>query len=225
VNEPSEHTAVEPESNHALLGGVCLSGGGFRASLYGFGVLRYLAEADLLRSVGAISAVSGGAIAAAFLADRAGTPAQAGWTADAFNAHVTQPFREVVTTQNLRNTWLRRAGTAQLLGSRRGRGVVLGEVLAERLFWTKRVSELPTDIQVILTATDLGTGRAFRMARDFIGSWDFKYVPTPEFLELGMAVAASAAVPALFPPVLMPTAGLGLRGRHGTMRANDGSVM
>src|SRR5438045_1299230 len=51
--------------------GICLSGGGFRASFYALGVMRYLAEAALLNDTVAISAVSGGAIAAAAVADRA----------------------------------------------------------------------------------------------------------------------------------------------------------
>ncbi len=39
--------------------GLCLSGGGFRASFYALGALRYLAESEHLLRVGAISAVSG----------------------------------------------------------------------------------------------------------------------------------------------------------------------
>ncbi|HKE05169.1 MAG TPA: tetratricopeptide repeat-containing protein [Blastocatellia bacterium] len=42
--------------------GLALSGGGFRAALYHIGVLAKLAEMDLLRSVEAISCVSGGSI-------------------------------------------------------------------------------------------------------------------------------------------------------------------
>src|SRR5438105_406406 len=45
--------------------GICLSGGGFRASFYALGVFRYLAEAGLLGDVVAVSAVSGGSLAAA----------------------------------------------------------------------------------------------------------------------------------------------------------------
>jgi len=48
--------------------GLCLSGGGFRASLYHLGVLRYLVEAKQLENVSCISAVSGGSIIAALLA-------------------------------------------------------------------------------------------------------------------------------------------------------------
>ena len=45
--------------------GICLSGGGFRASLYGLGVLRYLAEAQVLPRTAVVCGVSGGSVAAA----------------------------------------------------------------------------------------------------------------------------------------------------------------
>lgn len=48
--------------------GLALSGGGFRASLYHLGVLRRLAELDLLRRVEVVSTVSGGSIVGALYA-------------------------------------------------------------------------------------------------------------------------------------------------------------
>lgn len=60
-----------PTTDEPISAGVCLSGGGFRASLYGLGVLRYLAEARFLPSVATLCGVSGGSIAAA--------AATAGW--------------------------------------------------------------------------------------------------------------------------------------------------
>jgi NTE family protein len=45
--------------------GLALSGGGFRASFFHLGVLRRLAELDLLRHVTTLSTVSGGSILAA----------------------------------------------------------------------------------------------------------------------------------------------------------------
>ncbi len=212
------------ESNPVKIG-LCLSGGGFRASFYALGVLRYLAEANLLGDVVGVSAVSGGSIAAAAFADRADALAANGWSGNAFLEHVDQPFRQVVTTENLRNRWLARAVEARLRGRRVGRGAVLGEVLADHLYRTPRVCDLPPGPQVILTTTDLATGRAFRIARDFIGSYDFGYVePAPPSIELGLAAAASAAVPALFPPASLETVGLGLKDAPPTLSLADGGV-
>jgi NTE family protein len=214
-----------PSEPNAMKIGVCLSGGGFRASFYALGVLRYLAEANLLGDVVGVSAVSGGSIAAAAFADRTDALSANGWSQDAFLEHVDQPFRHVVTTENLRNRWLTRALVARLRGRRIGRGAVLGEVLADQLYRTRRICDLPPGPQVILTTTDLATGRAFRIARDFIGSYDFGYVePTPGSIELGFAATASAAVPALFPPASLETVGLGLKDAPQILSLADGGV-
>ena len=47
--------------------GLALSGGGFRASLYHLGVIRFLHDANLLQDVSHITAVSGGSVTAAHL--------------------------------------------------------------------------------------------------------------------------------------------------------------
>ena len=47
---------------------LCLSGGGFRATLFHLGALRRLNETGVLAKVDTISSVSGGSIMAAFLA-------------------------------------------------------------------------------------------------------------------------------------------------------------
>jgi predicted acylesterase/phospholipase RssA len=47
--------------------GLALSGGGFRASLYHLGVIRFLRDAHILPSISTITSVSGGSIIAAHL--------------------------------------------------------------------------------------------------------------------------------------------------------------
>ncbi|MDF1745885.1 MAG: patatin-like phospholipase family protein, partial [Gimesia sp.] len=47
--------------------GLALSGGGFRATLYHLGVIRYLRDAGTLKSISQITSVSGGSILAAHL--------------------------------------------------------------------------------------------------------------------------------------------------------------
>ena len=47
--------------------GLALSGGGFRATLYHLGVIRYLRDCHVLEQIGDIAAVSGGSVLAAHL--------------------------------------------------------------------------------------------------------------------------------------------------------------
>jgi NTE family protein len=209
--------------------GVCLSGGGFRASLYSLGALRYLAEAGLLQRVRVISAVSGGSIAAGMVADRWDSFEAAGGTLDAFIEQIDRPFRTTITARNLRNVWLLCA-LLYLLPSivtrKNSGGVALAWTLRRFLYEHRRLAELPPGPQVILTSTDLGRGRAFRMSRDFVGSYDLGYAePAPAKLDLGVAVASSAAFPLAFTVVHVRSAALGLPGSPPRLLSLvDGSV-
>ncbi|HEX6702855.1 MAG TPA: patatin-like phospholipase family protein [Gaiellaceae bacterium] len=200
--------------------GLCLSGGGFRASFYALGALRYLAEADQLERVDVVSAVSGGSIAAAALADKWTRFVAAGGSDEAFLREIDAPFRNRVTSTNLRNSWIRRSA----IPFSGGRGRALGRTLEKFLYDADRVVELPSHPQVIFTSTDLVIGRAFRIARDFMGSWDYKYADVPDSLGLGLAVASSAAFPMSLTVVSLPTAGLGLTGAPDPLPLHDGGV-
>jgi NTE family protein len=203
--------------------GLCVSGGGFRAAFYAIGALRYLAEAGLLDAVSAVSAVSGGSLAAAKLAAE-WPPAMddpSGWLIDS----VERPMREAVASNNIRNRWLGMVATGRSLG-RGGRGALLGELFCEVLELPSELCALPAGPRTIFTSTCLQTGRAFRFAREFTGSWDFGYAePTPAGVRLGLALAASAAFPQTFTVVQMPTEPLGLpKNAPSTITLVDGGV-
>lgn len=178
--------------------GLCFSGGGFRASFYALGILRYLAEAGLLGRVTAISAVSGGSIAAASVADRWTAFQEAGGGLDAFLDKVDGPFRSTVTSKSVRRRWM--LGTvAAVVPFTGGRGAAYARTLQHNLYHHDRVADLPASPEFIFTSTDMSKGRAFRIAPGFVGSYDYGYIePTPTSISLGKAVAASAA----FPPSL-----------------------
>jgi predicted acylesterase/phospholipase RssA len=183
---------------------VCFSGGGFRASFYCLGILRYLAEAGHLRQLACISAVSGGSIAAAGAADRWDAFVNAGGTVEAFLQEIDKPFRATITRKNLRRRWVVGSLTA-LVPFSGGRGGALARTLARNLYQHKRLSELPQRPEVIFTATDLSKGHAFRAAPAYLGSWDYGYITTPLSVRLGNAVAASAAFPPSLTIVYLPT--------------------
>ena len=180
-----------------------MSGGGFRASLYALGAMRYLAESGVLTETEALCGVSGGAVAAAAF--------MAAPDADKFVPAVFDPFVRTVTTKNLRNDALERWVRQRLKPRGRPRNLVFSDVLAEALYPTLgALADLPRRPQLIITATDLAAGRAFRFSQEFLGSYDWGYAQTPARLRVSTAVAASVAVPIIFPPLQLPTAGLGL---------------
>jgi NTE family protein len=198
--------APSPPENPTI--GVCLSGGGFRASFYALGALRYLAEAGRLERVVSVSAVSGGSIAAAAAADKWSRYVQAGGGGEAFLSTIDAPFRDTVTSTSLRRRWM--LGTLlAVVPTTGGRGGAYARALQRVLYDTKRVADLPRDPDWIFTSTDLTKGRAFRVAPAYTGSWDYGYAePTPSSVGLGEAVAASAAFPPSFTVVNLRTGGM-----------------
>jgi predicted acylesterase/phospholipase RssA len=198
-----EKVSADPRDDLTI--GLCLSGGGFRASFYALGIFRYLAEADRLKQVTAISAVSGGAIAAAAVADKWATFQAAGGDDAAFLANIDKPFRDFVTRKNLRRRWAF-ASLASVVPFTGGRGGALARTLDHNLYERKRVRDLPADPDFIFTSTDLASGRAFWVAPSYIGSFDYGYIePTPTSVDLKTVVAASAAFPPSLTVVKLPT--------------------
>ncbi len=204
--------------------GVCLSGGGFRAALYGVGVLRYLAEAGTLRDSHVVCGVSGGSIAAAILiaavARRGPNALDAAYVEEVFD-----PFVATVASCNVRNRSAVRWLVRRPLPGSKPLNVVVGETLRNDLFpQLGDLRDLPQSPQLVITATDLMRGRAFRFSRDFIGSWDFKYAPPPPGLTVAAAVAASAAAPPLLPPLQMRTSWIALWDAPPVITITDGGV-
>jgi predicted acylesterase/phospholipase RssA len=180
--------------------GLCLSGGGFRASLYHLGVLRYLAETGQLANVGSVSAVSGGSIIAAYLAIKWEELRKRDFSLDAFMEEVYNPFIEHVTTGNFRNRWLILClVTLPLLLWPNFTWSVLWSRLFDRWFYDNKrfaLRDLPEDLELVLNATNLSSAQAFRMACVLCGD-DTGYENGVEHsgraVRLADAVTASAA--------------------------------
>ena len=205
--------------------GICLSGGGFRAALYGLGVLRYLSEVGVLSRTAVVCGVSGGSVATAALGSGVKSAGAQALSAEGFCKNVFEPFVAGVTGTDLRQRAVRRWLGRRLRPSGRPRNLVLADVLAETLFpAVDRLVELPESPQLVLTATELAAGRAFRFSREFIGSWDFGYAPPPQEMRLATAVAASAAAPPLVPALQLTTNGLGLNQVPPVLSVTDGGV-
>lgn len=204
--------------------GVCLSAGGFRAALYGMGALRYLAEAGLLPRVVSISAISGGSILGAWLAQRWSAVTGPGAGQDNFCSAAGEPFRALLIGRNLRNRWLAASARGWLAGTRNSRSAALAQVLARDMLFGQPLAELADGVQLVLTSTDLATGQPFHFARDFVGSAAHGYTVPPRSLSLATAVAASAATPQYFPPVLLRRDDVGLPDIPPVLSLADGAV-
>jgi NTE family protein len=191
---------------------VCLSGGGFRASLFHLGALRRLNEVGLLEKAAFLLGVSGGSIIAAHLAEATRSVPNVGVGAAAlplsekeWEMRVAQPFREL-TALNLRRRFLR-IGLGNRI--RRRSGSALAQLLHD-LLTPMRIADLPESPQYVFVATNLGTGRPFVLTRAVttlvFGTFDGGR--RQELFDIdnryvAEAVAASSAFPGVVEPVIL----------------------
>jgi predicted acylesterase/phospholipase RssA len=202
--------------------GLALSGGGFRATLYHLGVLRFLRDAGTLERISHITSVSGGSIMAAHLVTN--------W--DRYTGEETefdQAAEELLSfiRMDVRNRVVRRfplaAGANALrwaIGAGKARRLTrpgLLEVQYEKyLFGDKCLYELPPTPQLHILATNVNEGCLCSFTRRGIlvqhrlpdGTTRFEPIRSA-LATIPMAVTASSAFPGFFPPLLLTAADVG----------------
>lgn len=197
---------IETRPSPDMLVIVTLSGGGKRASAMAYGLLEQLAndrlrhdgiERRVLDEVDVISAVSGGAIPAAYYAlhgDELFTDFERGF----LNRDVAAGLRRRIFFDP--RNWFR------LASSEFSRGDIYAEYFDQKLFRGATYADLRTARQrpfLILNATDIGNAGRFDFTQD---SFDVLCMRLDSY-PLSRAVAASSSVPALFTPITLRNAG------------------
>ncbi|WP_162820747.1 patatin-like phospholipase family protein [Microvirga calopogonii] len=217
--------------------GLALSGGGFRATLYHLGLVRFLHDAGILPHVSIITAVSGGSIIAAHLG--------LNWSryngsAREFDAAASELL--AFTRLDVRNRILRRYPLAlPIRGARRLAGLsdrkltrpgLLEQHYEKYLYGDTSLFQLPESPSLHLLATNLSEGSLCSFNRD--GLWIIrrgeKQALRIDRIPIGlatvpMAVAASSAFPGFFPPTVLTGADVGATvGEFGRQAYTDGGV-
>jgi NTE family protein len=178
---------------------LALSGGGFRATLSGLGVLRFLADAGLLSQVRYSSSVSGGSIANGLFAKTWPQLGKNSFAKTQLDSLVIEPVVERISRNSLKGKLIRNAW--KTVGPKT-RTEVLADVLDDWFFHNTRLEELPRDCRFIINAANLTTGVRFGFERDVIGDYVLGNVSSKgSNFRLALAIAASAAVPGAFAPV------------------------
>lgn len=217
--------------------GLALSGGGFRATLYHLGLVRFLRDAGILPQVTHITAVSGGSIIAAHMG--------LNWdrytgSASEFDAAASELLGFI--RLDVRNRIVRRYGLGfavrgprRLLGwsNRRLTRTGLLEYHYEKyLYGDTSLFQLPETPRLHLLATNLSEGRLCSFQRDGLRMiWrEAGHSFLVDHFRIGlatvpMAVAASSAFPGFFPPMELTGADVGARsGEFGRQAYTDGGV-
>ena len=192
-----QHTAARDPS---MLVAVTLSGGGARASAFGFGVLSALQQAryhwngidtTLLNATDVVSGVSGGSIIAAYFA--------------AYGIEGLPGFEQAFLRQNFQNSLisqaLRPGNLVQLSSPWLGRSHLLARRLDD-LYGGQTFGDVerrPRHPQLFISATDMSLGAGFEF------TWDQFEIICSDLgtVPLSFAVAASSAVPLLLSPMTL----------------------
>ena len=180
--------------------GLALSGGGYRATLFGLGGLWRLNEIGLLGNLDRITSVSGGSILAGVLAHR--------WTKLQFsNGHASNFVDEIVKPiQHFCNKTIDiGAGLKGIFTPFKSAGQYLASSYRKDLFHDMTMGEIPVAQtynapMFIIYATNLQTGRSFRFRQDMMADYVLG-MSTDTSVLLAEAVTASSAFPPVFSPV------------------------
>jgi predicted acylesterase/phospholipase RssA len=217
--------------------GLALSGGGFRASLYHLGLLRFLRDAGILPQVTHITSVSGGSIMAAHLAlnwDRYnGDAAEFDAAASEFLSFVRLDVRNRIVRRfplGLPLRWPRRLlGLSNRKLTRTG---LLEYHYEKYLYGDKTLFELPEKPQLHILATNVSEGCLCSFHHDSLlmvrrkpgGTYGLDRIHVG-LATVAMAVAASSAFPGFFPPLELTGADVGASsGEFGRQAYTDGGV-
>lgn len=180
---------------------VTMSGGGFRATLPAVGVVRLLADVGLLPDLRYVSSVSGGSVANGMIAVKWPELRDRGFTSKAFDDLVVDPLVKRISSSSLKFALLR--GAWRTLGP-----LTRTDLLADRFdawfFDGRHLADLELGVRWIVSAANQVSGVRFTFERDVLGDYTIGLIPTAGTgVKLSLAVAASAAVPGAFAPVVL----------------------
>lgn len=186
-----------PEDGVAVA--LAFSGGGFRATLAALGVLRFVADAELLARVRYVSSVSGGSLANGLFAHHYEQLESADFGPQSLDDVIIGPFVEQISNRSLSRSLLRNVW--RTIGSKT-RTHLLADMFDDWFLHGRRLEDLAPRCRFIFNAASVTTGVRFAFEREIVGDWVMGRTHTNgSNLRLATAIAASAAVPGAFPPL------------------------
>ena len=206
---PDSETETPPSKRRGI--GLCLSGGGFRATLFHLGAIHRLFELGIATrpDFDTITSVSGGSLTAAQWAI-AEAQAKAENRPLDFTRDIARPL-QALTSRDIRTGAMTKKF---LLPWNWFRGAFVIDAMIDKFedaFGKGTLNLLPDHPRFVFCGTDMAFGANFVFERDRVGSYLAGYAP-PEGFTLAQAVAASACFPPLFGPLRIDRAHERFRG-------------
>lgn len=179
--------------------GLALSGGGYRATLFGLGSLVRLNELGILKNISRISSVSGGSILNAYLAMR--------WPDLKFNSSgVADNFHDVIVKNILEycsETTISKFGIGlNLINPFSSNPKTVRKQYDKLLFDGKlfsSIAKIPVAPQFLFYGTSFQTGASVRMVDSLLYDYNIGAIDISQW-----SIATVVGISSAFPPVLSP---------------------
>lgn len=191
----------ESPGNSNLRIGLALSGGGVRAAAFHCGVLKYLAEQNLLESITHISSVSGGSLIVGLIINESGGH----WPVSSEFKGVLDKIKTALTKKSLQRDailrlFLRPYNWRFILS----RANILAQSIETLWGISRNFSELPVTPHWSINGTTAETGKRFRFKNREMGEYQFGYAKSDK-IKVATALAMSAAFPGFVGPICLKT--------------------
>ncbi len=181
--------------------GITLSGGGVRASCFHLGVLKRLAEENLLEQINVISTVSGGSLLIGLLYQSN----EQKWPSSKEFDTCSKFVKTLLTTRNLQRNIIARTPLWPFLYLGKGRASIVGAGLRSCWGITSRLNQIAVFPKWIINGTAIESGKSWRfIPQSRMGDYVLNYVANPD-LALSDVLGASAGVPLLLGPLTINT--------------------
>lgn len=191
--------------------------------VFHLGVLQTMAEYRLLERVDRISTVSGGSLLTGLILQENDLR----WPdSDEFSKQVFPALREKLCSCSLQWGAARQFLNPVNWRFALSRANLLALTLRNQWGVRARLSDLPTRPEWSINGTTAENGKRFRFKRDSLGDYDLGYAEPGDF-PLASAMAVSAAFPAGFGPLALPTSGHQWKKRPGwnTPKAEEVEIL
>jgi NTE family protein len=175
---------------------LCLSGGGFRATLFHLGVIRRLLFLNVFDEIERINSVSGGSIAAAMVMKELTKSSFS--SIEDFDNRVIKPIISFIQKSPRGNIY-------RVLPLRKD-PLKFAKFLDDELFQNFSFNKLYTSPQWVCYATSLNSAYSWKFSQDEIGDSSIGHTQPTKDDRISLGVAASACFPPLFRPMRFQSA-------------------
>ena len=180
---------------------LALSGGGIRAMVFHMGVLKALAERQLLEKIARISTVSGGSLLVGLILK------DNGWvwpSSEIYLREIYPTLRQKLCSRSLLSGAIRQLINPKNWKFLLSRANLLAMALEHEWEIKASLSELPKWPEWSINGTTAENGKRFRFKESSIGDYELGYAKADEF-SIADAMAVSAAFPGGFGPLVIDT--------------------